>query len=415
MAHAPTLRVPVSRKHEFASDNLLHALCFHQAAAIVAEVSDGSQPVKTGVVVRAWRSSGTAVGLPPCWFRQHGMAKWCGGTGRGWSRINNKIMHNALFGRCGQRVSSYIGDRPAWHIDYRFSACYSIRACPQKPDRRGRNVRSGGWWTFAYYACKTLQWISGVGVVSFALAPKLDGWLSGITFLAKPIAASHPYITPAVIGFSAGVVAFKWLASMIGPPWIWKAIRGIIDEFRERAFASAGDPVHHHRVTLFEHTQIWRFWRLWDVWITPWTWRRGRTPWSGWLLPVCRSGHTTQHCSTRFLAPDNADYAEGVAGQVWARNSQIVVNDLPLVDENTPDDVIADYASKTFVSSDWVKNRRTRPLPRCLCGVPIEVDGRIWGVLVLDSRGQNTIRSRKVSDLVDFVGIVLRHLLRRAK
>ena len=274
-------------------------------------------------------------------------------------------------------------------------------------------MRPNGWWTTAFWCCKTMQWIAGTGLVLFAIIQPMDESLKNLSIVGDLIASLRPFSRPAVVAFGAGVVLFKYLAHLIGPPWVWAAIHAIFDEVRERAFRyKEGEPVHHHRVTLFEHVHFWRIWRLW---LCLWQWKVGRFPWSGWLIPSARSGHTTKSCSTRFLAPDDADRAEGVVGQAWATNSQILVDKLPEVSESSSSTVIAEYATRTFVTPDWVKDRLGKPLPRSLCGVPIEVEGRIWGVLVLDSRAEDGIKSQKVTDLVDFVGIVLRHLLRRAK
>ena len=274
-------------------------------------------------------------------------------------------------------------------------------------------MRPAGWWTVIFWICKTLQWLSGTGLVLFAVIQPMDPSLSSIPYLSRVIATLQPLSRPAVVAFGGGVVLFKWLAYSVGPPWIWKAIQAVFNEFGERAFnRKDDDPVHYHRVTLFQYVQLWKLGRLW---LYPWRWQAGRLPWSGWLVPVARSGHTTKRCNAVFLAPDDADRAEGVAGQVWATNSQILVEELPALDSSSSDEVIADYATRTFVPEEWVRARLTKPLPRSLCGVPIEVDGRIWGVLVLDSRVPKAIKPKKVSDLVDFVGIVLRHLLRRAK
>lgn len=273
-------------------------------------------------------------------------------------------------------------------------------------------MRPAGWWTIAFWVCKALQWSAGTGLVLFAVIQPMDPSLASIPYLKSILEVLQPFSRASVVACGAGVVAFKWLAHLIGPPWIWKAIQGIFDEFRERAFRLSGEPVHYNRVTLFEYV---RCWRLWGFWACPWRWRLGRFPWSGWLIPVARSGHTTKSCGVSFLAPDDADRAEGIAGQVWATNTQILVNELPALDETSTEASIAEYARSTFVSTDWVRSRLSRPHPRSLCGVPVEVEGRIWGVLVLDSRAENGIKAQKVSDLVDFVGIVLRHLLQRAK
>jgi hypothetical protein len=276
-------------------------------------------------------------------------------------------------------------------------------------------MRPAGWWTFAYGLCKFMQWLCGVGLVLFAVIQPMDPNLHSTPILGLLVDKLQPYSRPAVVALGGGIVIFKWFAYCIGPPWIWAAIQAIFDEFRERCFVlDAKDPVHYHRVTLFQHV---RAWRLWKFWLCVWSWRKGHYPWSGWLVAVARSGHTTKRCESRFLAPDNADHAEGVAGQAWATNDLLLVDNLPSLDMASSDEIIAEYAQRTFVPEEWVRIRlrKSTPMPRSLCGAPVEVDGKIWGVLVLDSRSERGIKRQKVSDLIDFVGTALRHLLRRAK
>lgn len=106
-------------------------------------------------------------------------------------------------------------------------------------------------------------------------------------------------------------------------------------------------------------------------------------------MPVERSGHTTRKSRTAFLAPDDADRAEGIAGQTWARNRILVVNELPDINKSPPQGVLEDYARRTFVATEWLQG--TRRHARSFCGIPVEVKGRPWGVIILDSRNPNVI------------------------
>lgn len=105
---------------------------------------------------------------------------------------------------------------------------------------------------------------------------------------------------------------------------------------------------------------------------------------------MLRSGHTTQNTSTVFLAPDDADNAEGVAGKTWAEGREVVVriHSLPKVGDEKS---MREYADKTGVSYDWVRNQveRKRQFAAYYRGIPIEVNSTKWGVLLLDSRNPN--------------------------
>jgi len=161
----------------------------------------------------------------------------------------------------------------------------------------------------------------------------------------------------------------------VGPPWIWDAIHSNLDSFRDYAFPDQqGDMLHEHRVTLFKYVR--------------WHWCFKKWPWSGWLVPVERSGFTTRRTSAAFRAPDDANEVEGVAGATWASKSAVPVPELPDISAQSPAEQIAEYAKKSFVSKAWVEAyiKKGRPLARSFLGIPVDVRGKRWGVIVLDSR-----------------------------
>jgi hypothetical protein len=168
------------------------------------------------------------------------------------------------------------------------------------------------------------------------------------------------------------------LRKLIGPPWLWHTVHSYLDTFRDEAFeVGPDDDLHHHRVTLFRHVG--------------WCWRFAKWPWSGWLVPVERSGHTTQSSISVFKAPDDADNAEGVAGRTWARRRIMMVSNLPDLGAETSEDALKRYCEATGISVDWARKRR--PRARSFCGMPVEVKGQLWGVIVLDSRSPNGIKA----------------------
>jgi len=161
----------------------------------------------------------------------------------------------------------------------------------------------------------------------------------------------------------------------MGPPWVWRAIHNLLDIIQEYAFRDHADAMlHDHRVTLFKYVK-------WRVCFRRW-------PWSGWLLPVERSGHTTRSKVAIFRAPDDAAHAEGIAGAAWASRGAVPVLGLPDLEHDSTDENIRAYAEKTFVSEEWVKKYLAagKPLALSFVGVPVEVNGKRWGVIVLDSK-----------------------------
>jgi hypothetical protein len=200
-------------------------------------------------------------------------------------------------------------------------------------------------------------------------APTLD-WLFG--FLGS-LQANIWWQLP-LMAVLAGVLGL--LRKHLGSPWLWDAVKFHLDAIRETAFAiSDDDAQHHHRVTLFKHVK-------WSFCCRQW-------PWSGWLVAVERSGHTTRSGVLKFKAPDNADEAEGVAGLTWARNRVVRVSKLPDLTENSGEDQLETYAKNTGLKVDDV--RKWLPKARSLTGIPVEVGGRLWGIIVLDSRRPDAI------------------------
>lgn len=154
---------------------------------------------------------------------------------------------------------------------------------------------------------------------------------------------------------------------------LWPLVKEVLDDFRKQLYPNSKDPAHLHRTTLFKHCG-WVFRRraLWP-------------PSRGWLKVVERSGHTTRNSRTVFFAPNDPDKAEGVAGLAWAWNQVVFREDLPDVRSGpTPKEVLERYATDSNTALDYVAKHR--PTSRSLCGIPVEVSGEIWGVLVVDSR-----------------------------
>ncbi len=216
-------------------------------------------------------------------------------------------------------------------------------------------------------------------------------------------------------GLIIGVAAFAGMGELArlwaGHAPFWHTVEPILNALRSHAFQreyAQRDPNHHNRATLFQYKQ-------WRIWPFPWhrKWlpfiNRPGGPGAGWLVPVARSGHTTQSSNSIFLAPDDADAAEGVAGHIWSCEFDIDPIVLPEVyDEQTA----GEYAALSYETTEAVmerQRRKDRPLPRAMSGFPVFENGRIWGVVVLDSRRPDGIRDdnyeavRIATDLFDKV------------
>lgn len=160
----------------------------------------------------------------------------------------------------------------------------------------------------------------------------------------------------------------------LGRPKDHAVIGELLNRFRNGVFGDESGDYAHHRVTLFKH---YRFRPL------GFDFRDRGWPWSGWLIPVARSGHTAQKTNVRFLAPDNTDRARGIAGRAWAAGTA-AATDLPDVQSSSSTHDVQKYAERTSVTERWVKKKS--PGARSLMGFIVEAGGTPWGVLVVDSR-----------------------------
>lgn len=198
------------------------------------------------------------------------------------------------------------------------------------------------------------------------------------------------------------VAACSFGMRIIGPPWVRHAIKKVLDEMHSDAFGKLNRSEFHDRVTLFKYEKI--------------CFRSGRTkksPFGGFLVPFVRSGFMTERPSVVFRTPDNADF-EGVAGYAFTSNTCIACENLPDVSTNVNPSA-ADYkkyAGATFVGVEWLKNERSSA--RSLYGIPVRVDGRPWGAIVVDSRQMAIQNSNAVVNSYKLVASVLGQLIRRS-
>ncbi len=193
-------------------------------------------------------------------------------------------------------------------------------------------------------------------------------------------------------------------------------IQYILDKAKNLAYeANANDPVHHHRVTLFKYKKyaIVHHWsgENHNLCIKKaWPWGKMH-PWTGWLKPIARSGHTSQGTKTRFLAPSSGE-AEGVCGRAWCSDSVVVKTGLPEIKPNKSA-YRRQYAENTYCDKamiDYItkidKSGEIKIPPRSIGAIPIHVNGDVWGVLVFDSRSPDGVSKTIGDDFKLTVGLI---------
>ncbi|XUO83559.1 hypothetical protein RVM27_14215 [Halomonas sp. KM007] len=198
---------------------------------------------------------------------------------------------------------------------------------------------------------------------------------------------------------SLALIVFSFCVKRYGKPWVWDKLKFILDEYRGKAFfVSESDPQDHHRITLFQYKRNCVFKKHWSssYIFRPW----GNTPLvSHYLVPVLRSGHLSQKTSAIFHVPDSGDHSEGVAGWAFAARSSVVIQELPDVNKKqAPKYIKNNYAEATKCPREMIEHyiSKDRMLPRSIAAIPVDVHGKPWGVIVLDSRTPNGVQEQSV-------------------
>jgi hypothetical protein len=187
------------------------------------------------------------------------------------------------------------------------------------------------------------------------------------------------------------------MRSGIGSSTRWKTVQVVLNQYRDQVFGgnAKNDPQHYHRVTIFKYVR-------WRIGFVCW-------PWSGWLVPVARSGVTRKSRINCFRASlDDPSLAEGIGGQAFAGMKTLVIDGLPdltIPQANTDD--IKNYAQRTFLSEKRVMKKTLTA--RSLVGIPLEVKGKPWGCIVLDSHYPAAIPIRE--NMYSVLAKVLEELL----
>jgi len=132
------------------------------------------------------------------------------------------------------------------------------------------------------------------------------------------------------------------------------------------------------------------------------------------LMPVARSGHTSQKTDVCFLVPEDPQLAEGFIGRAWSSFQTLTVTNLPDLYVDDDDESIREYAKKCFCTEKWIRDRleKHRIMGRSFCGIPIRVKGVEWGVIIIDSRHPKSL-TKDGEKFYDLMGRSLGKLLER--
>jgi hypothetical protein len=121
--------------------------------------------------------------------------------------------------------------------------------------------------------------------------------------------------------------------------------------------------------------------------------------------------------TSAFWAPDDADNAQGIAGAAWARERTIYAEGLPHVEVGSSDNEMSTYAVRGAVTLEWLKmtmKKKPSGWPRAFCGMPLEVEGKRWGAIVIDTRGEAIPSHEAIETFykhyAKFLGRLLRYL-----
>lgn len=186
------------------------------------------------------------------------------------------------------------------------------------------------------------------------------------------------------------VSLFSWANLYIGPKHSWRVIESILKEQRNLFFGTLNDePEHNHKATLF----VWKR----RLWFQPWTWRAG-----GYLVAVAHFSDRKRNIPN-FVAPiNNPGLAEGVAGRAWQNKQPVYRPNLPDLNVERPSDAeFARYAKETNMPTEWVREKWNKAqkenvsMARSYSAWPIEVAGKDWGVIVINSTNPEKIGVNK--------------------
>ena len=225
-----------------------------------------------------------------------------------------------------------------------------------------------------------------------------ETWLNGrpvVSMLIQKLQDISPYIY-IILGL---VLVACWIIKRLGDPWVVEKIQFILDQYRNQVFGNNGTPHDHERVTIFQHRKYCFNMSHWSrkSWYKP---SKPHHILGSFLVPYLRSGHLSQNTKTCFYAPDDSDKSEGVASLAWARKQMVIQDNLPSVSQNSSLTNKERYANRTNCPIDMINSYISsgKALPRSIAATILEKNGKLWGVLVLDSRDPHGVSAQDINN-----------------
>ncbi|MGL6576528.1 hypothetical protein ACSZOM_10095 [Aeromonas hydrophila] len=225
--------------------------------------------------------------------------------------------------------------------------------------------------------------------------------ISPILLIASALFIFIPYL---ILKFSSSAPILKCVTAKLNTlrDWLCCDINGDYDD--------------NHRVTLFKYQRCYfglifkrKYWS--KKWF-PWTFERN--PWSGWLVPIARSGYTSYDARAVFWAPKSSKKAEGVAGIAWGKGGDMIhFSKLPKISTTTSKANKEKYCTDTKIRLDLLEafvSEGTCPA-RSFLAFTLFVEGEQWGVIVVDSQSENGIDIHQMRKAMDVTCILMPILL----
>ncbi|MCH5531585.1 GAF domain-containing protein [Pseudomonas syringae] len=207
------------------------------------------------------------------------------------------------------------------------------------------------------------------------------------------------------------------LMKQMADPWVVEKLQFILDEYQDRVFKNLNVPIDHNRVTLFKYKRSLFFRRHWlESGVSIWGLLKTRRFCGDYLVPYMRSGHMTLNTKTIFYVDsENSAKSQGVAGMAWSKRGVVILPDLPELTSTSRPRTKESYASVTKSSVRFLERylAEGRTPSRAMAAMPVECNGKLWGVIVLDSLDPLGVTAQSVEHYTLTVALI-GHLLERA-
>lgn len=215
----------------------------------------------------------------------------------------------------------------------------------------------------------------------------------------------------------AAIIAMTAIMKRMADPWVVEKLQFILDEYQDRVFKNLNVPKDHNRVTLFKYKKNLFFRRHWlESGLSTWLPFKTRRLCGDYLVPYMRSGHLTLNTKTIFfIDSENSAKSQGVAGQAWSKRGVVILPDLPEITRNSRPKARENYATVTKSSVRFLERylAEGRTPSRAMAAMPVECNGKLWGVIVLDSLDPLGVTAASVEHYTLTVALI-GHLLERA-